>query len=382
MATTPPSIQLAAGPSGTFSQDPASFIRVMAQLPVARNGVFEWHFVPLLSIPRSGPQHINNGADILRWIRYAAGAVLGTSSVTLSYTRDLTLNFEYDAPLPDAISDIYAHVAEADRGNLLPAEPDLVAKHTGTSWSTEHRAKAKPSMDKRDGTCVITDDDEMCCDDVHLIPHIKGDEYIRLYTEAASLECGVINNIDDVRNMIRLSATLHKGLGKFLAIMPRPNFAFPFPTARSWEYHPLKDGPRAYQQRIPVREPTGTQLESWPPDQLFNHVYGAAVLHAFGVGPEANAALLDMTARYYGLGGRKSAQERVQAQLKQRRAKQEDARNNTQCQDEFPMFGHWQHVLPREIRAELYTHCKQKAEKAVQETSAAKVDAWRKTLST
>ncbi|KAH7044681.1 hypothetical protein BKA62DRAFT_739789 [Auriculariales sp. MPI-PUGE-AT-0066] len=372
MATISPSIQLAAGPSGTSSQDPASFIRVMAQLPVARNGVFEWHFVPLLSIPRSGPQHINNGADILRWIRYAAGAVLGTSSVTLSYTRDLTLNFEYDAPLPDAISDIYAHVAEADRGNLLPAEPDLVAKHTGTSWSTEHRANAKPSMDKRDGTCVITDDDGMCCDDVHLIPHIKGDEYIRLYTEAAGPECDVINNINDIRNMIRLSAAFHKA----------PEFCLPVPDGTVLGIPSLKEGPRAYQQRMPVREPTGTQLESWPPDQLFNNVYGAAVLHTFGVGPEANTALLDITARYYGPGGRKSAQERVQAQLEQRRAKQEDARNNTQYQDEFPMFGHWQHVLPREIRAELYTLCKQKAEKAVQATSAAKVDAWRQTLST
>ncbi|KAH7104083.1 hypothetical protein BKA62DRAFT_783259 [Auriculariales sp. MPI-PUGE-AT-0066] len=278
MTTTSPSVHLAAGPSNTSSHDPASFIRVMAQLPVPRDEVVEWLFVPFLSIPRSGPQHITDGTNILRWIRYAAGVVLGTSHVTLSYTRDLTPNFEYDAPLADAISNIYAHVAEADRDHLLPAEPGLAAE---PGRAVKHTAQTLPSRSLRH-----------------------------------------------------------------------------------------------------VREPTGTQLESWPPNQLFNHVYDAAVLHTFGVGPEANAALLDMTARYYGLGGCKSAQERVQAQLKQRRAKQEVARNNTQYQDEFPMFGHWQHVLPREIRAELYAHCKRNAEKAVQATSAAKVDAWRKILST
>jgi len=81
----------------------------------------------------------------------------------------------------------------------------------------------------RDDVCVLTGGIVECCDAVHIIPQSKGSEYIEevvlsrrhLYPQPDIQ----INDINDVRNGILLTATLHRGFGQGrVAFLRTPNF--------------------------------------------------------------------------------------------------------------------------------------------------------------
>lgn len=298
-------------------------LEVYVQLPCdVELNRWEWHL--LLKIPATSYPRIDRIAagSPWRWVRYACGAILGTEHGRLSSSKDaIDELWDDDAPQIQ-LNSVFFHVPEAERGSLLSVEPDLCANRFGAESSHYHRTTAEVEVCTRDGyKCVCSEVPRDMCALAHLIPHVKGDLYI------TELTAGAIRDIDDNRNVILLQQTLHAGLGKSFAIMPKPNFAYP-DSEECWEPHLLNDA------RIDMENTCRVPADrvDWPPKLLFNQVYAAAVLNMFSPDAASRAALDILSRRYYGDADQRDKV--VDKKSKgQRQAEQKAARLSTRRDD-------------------------------------------------
>ncbi|KAI1795013.1 hypothetical protein LXA43DRAFT_1091148 [Ganoderma leucocontextum] len=287
-------------------------VLVHTQLPTVKpssprySDASSWVWVPCLEFPIERVNRLQFSSKPLKWIRYCIGAVTGAQG-HLSRKADSLELVDYDQPLSSDSAEsmrLYYHVSDAEKEHMFPTDPHLAdppktnSVHSRASTTTSSVACEAFHQDlcERDTRCVAIGWDEMYCDAVHLVPHCKDDDYIKTLTtrRCRGREDDIVPAIDDVRNGVLLQAGLHKLLRQTLAFMPAPNFAMDssdvVPGADPSEpmciihlFEPLQAFDIAGARLSMPRPATATGKSDWPPPVLFEAVYGAVVLHEFGV---------------------------------------------------------------------------------------------------
>ncbi|KAG9317930.1 hypothetical protein JVU11DRAFT_2163 [Chiua virens] len=231
-----------------------------------------------------------------KWIRYATSVVVGAQGV-LSTVADSPDHGMLNNDLPAASMDLYYHMTEVERNAMVPIDLDMEKRTGYTSVASLEKSSFSRQVRDRDETCVLTG--MLTVEAAHLLRHSKGDDYIAQYTSRQSRDragTDLVNEIDSVRNGILLNRIAHPNFGKHFAFLVTPNFAMTSadidpsspPERKLCTSHLFVPGGEQYfgwptPSGSPVRMPT---LESghyadWPPDILFDVVYGGAMLYHF-----------------------------------------------------------------------------------------------------
>ncbi|KAG9307945.1 hypothetical protein JVU11DRAFT_12820 [Chiua virens] len=231
-----------------------------------------------------------------KWIRYATSVVVGAQGV-LSTVPDSPGHGMPNNELPAASMDLYYHMTEEERNAMVPIDLDMEKRTRYTSVASFGRSSFGRQVRDRDGTCVLTG--MRTIEAAHLLQHSKGDGYIAQFTSHRSRDragTDLVNEIDSVRNGILLSPTGHANFGKNFAFLVTPNFAMTSadvdpsspPERKLCTAHVFEPGGEEYfgwptPSGSPVRMPTldSGHYADWPPDILFDAVYGGAILHHF-----------------------------------------------------------------------------------------------------
>ncbi|PIL37637.1 hypothetical protein GSI_01331 [Ganoderma sinense ZZ0214-1] len=333
-------------------------ILVHAQLPTVRPGgpgyldPSTWVWVPCLEFPIERVNELQFSSKPLKWIRYCIGAVTGTQG-HLSHQADVLAIVDYDKPLSSKSESqsmaLYYHVSDAEKEQMFPTDPhladppreDSVHSDGNTTTSSAPCRTFHEDLVERDECCVATRWQENVCDSVHLIPHCKGDDYIRMLTTSRSRGRAedIVSSIDDVRNGILLHCGVHIVLRRTVAFLPLPNFAMNAsdvvpgadPSEVMYPVHAFgpdyKDLLARARLTLPSPERTWA-ARNWPPPTVFEVVYGAAVLHEFGV-PETFARVADAWEElYYPQGGWAASNDAYFAERHRARAEHDTPRQH------------------------------------------------------
>ncbi|KAM5542411.1 hypothetical protein V8D89_003870 [Ganoderma adspersum] len=324
-------------------------VLVHAQFPTVRPGypghsdLSTWVWVPCLKFPVDRVNELQFSSKPFKWIRYCIGAVTGTQG-HLSHNADSLDVVDYDQPLSSesASMALYYHVSDTEKSLMFPTDPHLadrpktnsVHSHASTTTSSIACEEFHQALRERDTHCVAAGWGEMCCDAVHLVPHCKDDDYIRTLTarRCRGRKEDIVRAIDDVRNGLLLTAGFHKFIRQTVAFIPLPNFAMDSndvvpgadPSEKMCIIH-------IFQPLAPLDFAAGTRLrlaesgadsdaanQRYPPPALFDAVYGATVLHEFGV-PDVRARVAAMWDELYyprgGTSGARAARDVVRARV-------------------------------------------------------------------
>ncbi|KAI1782248.1 hypothetical protein LXA43DRAFT_906375, partial [Ganoderma leucocontextum] len=241
-------------------------------------------------------------------IHYCISTVTDTWQGHLSHKTHSLNIIDYDQPLSSSDSEslrLYYHVSDAEKEHMFPTDPHLadppktnsVYSRASTTTSSVACEAFHQDLRERDTHCVAISWDEIYCDAVHLMPHCKDDDYIKTLTtrRCRGHEDDIVPAIDDVRNSVLLQAGLHKLLRqKCRYVRLTPNFAMDSsdvvpgadpskPMCIIHLFEPLQVFDIAGARLSMPRPATGKSELDWPPPILFEAVYGAVVLHKFGV---------------------------------------------------------------------------------------------------
>lgn len=152
-------------------------IRIHAQFGTSASATSPWHH--FLKFPVNDLNRLQFSNKPYKWLRYAAGVVIGAEG-HLQYDRDASspiVNYNAES-LPDVDTDLYYHVSDTERENMFPLDPQFANDEctTSTGASSVGRADFRRRVMARDeGLCVVSDLAPESCDAVHLVPFSKGD---------------------------------------------------------------------------------------------------------------------------------------------------------------------------------------------------------------
>ncbi|KAG9311577.1 hypothetical protein JVU11DRAFT_7785 [Chiua virens] len=147
---------------------------------------------------------------------------------------------------------------------------------------------------------------ERGCDACHLIPHSKGDEYMRNLSryrgDMYGSGVGPLDSVNDTRNGLLLAISFHRPLDRGdIAFLKTPNFALGVDDVQY--YHPRNADSPSPENRLTVQyiQPTASEsvmlplfgphnsdarqpedLDQWPPAIIVDLCYAAAILQEFG----------------------------------------------------------------------------------------------------
>ncbi|OBZ79021.1 hypothetical protein A0H81_00088 [Grifola frondosa] len=292
----------------------------------------EWVWVQGLSIPKT---HIFGfSVKPYKWIRFVAGALLGAKGILCDSLDTNAVEIDYDRPLIPGDSALYYHTDPTEQERFFPLDPSLACSSSScNASSTSSRFQTfRNNVVARDVTCVLSGTRTNLCEAAHLISHTKGNDYIEALTAARSGGSETIDHIDDIRNGILVSPTLHKLLEKqHVAFLLTPNFAMStsdvnpglLPDVKRWTVHDfeyvldptLQDSPHNQPLRVPADE------SQWPPRVLFDTTYASVVARYFGHEDFAAFVREHWQSRLYP-GGRRNRRDIGQAELHLRRAQE------------------------------------------------------------
>ncbi|KAK2466549.1 hypothetical protein APHAL10511_001411 [Amanita phalloides] len=327
-------------------------IQVHAEFPhtVALNANLDihptnWNWVRCLTFPIETLNTLQFSQRPYKWIRYAIGVVAGMQG-DLSVTPNFLDVVDYNASLPlaPASTILYYHTNGVEKLKMFPIDPHLVRSDITSSVHTTRRTQLRGELLRRDrGQCVLTMHEGNECDAAHLLTRSKGDEYISSYTRRRSRDPtgnDIVQDIDNIRNALLLNKITHVNLGKNVAFLVTPNFAMDTtdiePSASSIQkrytthffkpmYSPIPFG-------SPLRMPeTASQ---WPPDIIFDIVYGGAVLCHFATQEVKDMLNSSWKESFYPAGVMAAANAEQKAIEKQPNEAQEKTKKQAEERDE------------------------------------------------
>ncbi|KAI0026609.1 hypothetical protein K488DRAFT_92230 [Vararia minispora EC-137] len=162
-----------------------------------------------------------------KWIHFATGVTLCAHG-DLSYGPSRPAEFDYDQPLPTQCLELYYWLEDDEKLRMFPVDANLMDDRTSVhqvsttpSESSSH-AEFRCDIESRDGACVLSGmRDRLVCDPAHIIPHSKGDDYIKAVMEHRVRQEGdeIIEDINDVRNGIYLQKVFHALFGRLFAFL-------------------------------------------------------------------------------------------------------------------------------------------------------------------
>jgi len=308
-------------------------IRVSAQFPQSPNhrdlSPQNWRWIHFLTFPVDKINHPNFRISHYpyKWIRFAAGSILGVNG-HLSTDRDSLQLVSYgDQDLPSQSIDLFFTVANTDKPRIYLVDRLLRKESVSSVEGSRRRAHFRRDVIERDRFCVLTGREPDYCDAVHMLPHMRGDEYIKKVTSRRStlhepyVRNDTVSEIDDIHNGLCLHNSTHRALHRKVAFLKTPNFAMDttdidpgVPGGNTIQYTAhLFDpedsgalGDSSIHNGHPLR--VAAAVSDWPPDVLFDFSYAATVIYNFGVLP-ADAEFSDMwDQNYYPFGAMTAAQ--------------------------------------------------------------------------
>ncbi|TFK88389.1 hypothetical protein K466DRAFT_662336 [Polyporus arcularius HHB13444] len=399
--------------------DPAALtiVRVFVQLPdnvpLGPNpdlAHWEWHHI--LSIPISVLNEHRFSLKPYKWIRFVAGVIFSVEGDLKLSKRSEDAPCDYEiSELANESFDVHYHIFPQHAARFQPVDPDIFSERLTVTHLSSCASSYAPDVADRDGgRCVLTGNVE-ACDAVHVIPRIKGDEYIGRLTERNGVrgeaEKVVVDEIDDIRNGIYLQTHLHRRYGPDFAFLQTPNFAMlpsdvPGPgNVLDTAVAPIRCTVHAFkrsivlgvtEQRVIVESGSSvrTANANWPPPVLFDATYASLVLNTFGVRATVDA-IKDVWQDELTLGvPLKTAIEHQRLKLEERRARQtreraeladgrgERARVRNQELDDLDLLFLIPYVgVPPQRLREYWAEQRAERELDEQRQSEAKVSEWR-----
>ncbi|TFK86091.1 hypothetical protein K466DRAFT_663995 [Polyporus arcularius HHB13444] len=282
------------------------FVQLPDSIPVAPNpDLAHWDWRHILSIPVSILNEHRFSLKPYKWIRFAAGIIFGVIGHLKPSKQPNDASCDYEiGELANESFDVYYHTLPEQIARLQPVDPDIFDERLAVTHTSSRASTYRHNVGERDGHCCVLTDFVQGCEAVHVVPHVKSNEYIRRLTERNGVreerEKDVIADIDDCRNGLYLQAHLHRRYGSDFAFLQTPNFAMlpsdvpgpgnvPDPTvapARCTAH--VFDGPivlGATPQRTIVESGSPVRIadRDWPPPILFDVTYASLVLKTFGV---------------------------------------------------------------------------------------------------
>ncbi|KXN83943.1 hypothetical protein AN958_00786 [Leucoagaricus sp. SymC.cos] len=239
-----------------------------------------------LSIPLAKCQAL--ATHPLRWLRFLGCAIYGQKGHLSTSNAG--------PPIDDYTADIMAHPPRL-------VDVDVMDDRTSdASDLSDGRADFRHRVVGRDVTCVRTGELAEHCDACHIIPHSKGDDYIRnaLSHRSETDIVDELDGIDDTRNGLLLWSPLHRPFGAgALTFLKTPNFYLdvddiPYnppreenqasPASRLTLHYIVDSGlgrmlPGIVPNNSDLREPEDTS--TWPPVIILNLCYASAALCAW-----------------------------------------------------------------------------------------------------
>ncbi|KDQ18322.1 hypothetical protein BOTBODRAFT_143380 [Botryobasidium botryosum FD-172 SS1] len=249
------------------------------------------------------------------WLDYVAHALVGVDGI-------LSLSDVDNAVVPCGL-DLFVTPGESyyfhTIGDAVFVDPDVVT--LASTHSSQLRDTDLPSnLQARDGDyCIFTNITHP--DISYIIPHAKGDDYIRSLTTKRCNSEGeqvIIEEIDDVRNVLALNACIHKE-------MKIGNIAFLKTPIRSLKSDDVSNAPgtdpdgyrltlhifsRHAETRTFLVHGAGARLpqplaDNWPPEVLLTALYAGAALSFWGTNKLRSALRNATRDSYYPDGIRK-----------------------------------------------------------------------------
>ncbi|KAI0070157.1 hypothetical protein K474DRAFT_1670365, partial [Panus rudis PR-1116 ss-1] len=251
-----------------------------------------------------------------------ANALGASGALFVNDDLDSDVQINYSDPLPSGMNrSVYYRVEDpVDQSRLCPMPFDLRVQMPETPLACPYSVtSSRPSdcsdqMKERDhGRCTVTLANN-CTECRHIIPRVKGDEFIaRLTSNRKRQENDVVENIDDIRNGLSLDVAPHTAFQKGqLGILRIPESLVELIdidlSQLSWldEFGNVKaehtfdpsvnyivhwlgekyEGEYLWcnscNGAVIARPEDRSQADQWPPAILFEAAYGYVVLEQFG----------------------------------------------------------------------------------------------------
>ncbi|KAG9310493.1 hypothetical protein JVU11DRAFT_9638 [Chiua virens] len=271
------------------------------------------HSEVALSIPLAECTTFSNSP--LKWLRFLGFTIYGQQGYLSETEGGADLN-NYTAQIEPRP---YYFVSKSDPRLIDVDAIDDRTMITDSSQFSTGRQDFRRQIIDRDGTCVLTGDFEHNCTACHLIPHLKGDEYMsKLFDHRGQMyNHGMVPVVDinDARNGILLYDGFHRPLDRGdIAFLKTPNFALGVEDV-PYSHQPL---PTAHpESRLTLQHPEDMSL--WPPAIILDLRYGAAAVQAWG--PQAFLDRVRTVAghSYYGGGGKGKDEDEGKGKRKRKR---------------------------------------------------------------
>lgn len=283
----------------------------------------------------------------LKWVRYAAAAVLGAEG-GLSTLDRLALDLENTQP--DS-----RHFLYTPTDSIRFIDIDGLNHLKSSQFTTESRTGFQDEVRARDEQkCVISDHAPVLCEAMHLIPHSKGSSYMQaLCRWRTGVDEPEIETITDIRNGVYVNKFIHSffTVGQ-MAILMTPNFAMTrgdvLPALNvAQERIPFHFTPHYF---VPENEAAHRNMfprdcryppvdweqawpRDWPPRFLWDFIYGVIISRKYGIEEEIDAFNQECNRQYYP-EGIKTATQRAEAEMAQRkRQHDEKVKENNEARD-------------------------------------------------
>ncbi|PVF97562.1 hypothetical protein CPB86DRAFT_815430 [Serendipita vermifera] len=183
--------------------------------------VGEW--VPVLCIPREVVMNFTTWP--VRWILYLGFALYGRKGILTEGPNSGEVK-DYELDGVNCLKMHYFYYSEEPHALL---DPDVLNNRLSSvqAGPAEGRSLLSKAVRRRDAKCPVTGLGSRSCDAVHIVPHAKGSDYIRLLSEfRGDGSQPILHDIDDYRNGFLLSKLLHSLFDHSeLGFLRTPNFA-------------------------------------------------------------------------------------------------------------------------------------------------------------
>ncbi|KAF8347149.1 hypothetical protein F5887DRAFT_1131423 [Amanita rubescens] len=263
-----------------------------------------------LSIPFSDIERLS--VRPVKWLRFVTFAICGVRGHLSESAMPNGTPVDYESISFDNIAEAYYYIPEGDY-HLI--DHKTMNDRITSSEQTPRSSRFRSDVMARDGpVCVFTGSLADDCDAAHLLPKIKGDEYIeavlqdRLNSYDATLEPRNLG-INSVENGMLLSKNLHSSFAHGRrAFLKTPNFALdpadiprveadPMPSSRITLHNLAPDT-----SRLPIPQydaliiGTGTSL---PSTVILDYMYGVAAYRCWGSGQDIEEVMEQRFAEHY-----------------------------------------------------------------------------------
>ncbi|KLO09939.1 hypothetical protein SCHPADRAFT_999898 [Schizopora paradoxa] len=255
---------------------------------------------PVFEIPRVDFKNFTTFP--LKWLRFLGFTIYGAEGHISLAVDGESENDSVGVDVVHLLSNTYYYVSQGAPPKLFDVI-DAMYCHSSNSSAPSLRATSfREKILQRDDRCIMTTQAEGC-HAYHIIPHSKGDDFIKMLTTtyaASATDTEIVDDINDVRNGFLLHESIHPLLDHSdVAILKTPNFALQPNEVPGFSNQEERFTFQWFPERNRVERPFNQQMQnmynvdaSFPSNTidfekpsviLLNVMYAASALQAWGM---------------------------------------------------------------------------------------------------